>query len=713
MTRASPRLVAPGLGLAASLLALLLYASRALGPVEQLAMDWLMRARGPAAPDPRVVLCLIDADSIDRYGRWPWPRHLVAQLVDRLSAGGAKVIALDLLFSEPSSPAEDRALAEAIRRSGRVVLGYFFRRRPPAVRPVFAAQVHDDNIQGSAVDVVAAEAEGLPLARRAAVEPNLDLFADAADSQGFFNQDRETGVMRHYQLLTRHREAHGDAIYPALALRAAQRFLRQTMGVERGEWGLPRITLGRRAVGADETGLLWIDYRGPAGTYRPVRAMDVLEGRAPPDAFRDRLVFVGVSETGVGDLHDTPFGRAVPGVEVHATVADALLNGHFIRDSGAQVLVSLAALLLAGPLVAIVVVAGRRYLYGFVTAVALLVAWLGLCFAAFAAAGWHLQVVAPLGAAALALVFGLAYRVGFVERTARQIKQTFQRFVSKAVVEEMLRRPELVKLGGERREMTVLFCDVRGFTSISEGRDPQWVVQLLNEFFTPMTRLVLAHGGTLDKYMGDALMAFFGAPLPHADHAARACRAACAMRAELLRLNAAWREAGRFEPGKSLGIGIGLNSGEMSVGNMGSEEIFDYTVIGDSVNLGSRVEGLNRLYGTEVIATEFTVRAAAGDGLLFRELDRVRVKGKQLPVAIYEVVAAATDGDGKGPLVEAFARALAAYRARDFAAAEALFADLAERCGDPPAAELRDRCRELRREPPPEDWEAVENLTSK
>jgi adenylate cyclase len=710
MPRARTRLIALGLGLAAALLAFVLQVSGLLAPYEQLAMDRLMRLRGPRPPDPRVVLCDIDAASIDRYGRFPWRRDLVATLLDRLSTGGAKVIALDLLFSELGPPAEDEALERAIARSGRLVLGYFFRRVPPQAEPVFAAQAHPGNIAASAVEqVIPPPAGAFPIPNRPAAEPNLDRFAAVAASQGFFNQDQETGVMRHYRLLTAYR---GD-LYPALALRAAQRFLDEPLAVAPTRGRLPAITLGGRRIEADETGALWIDYRGPAGTYRSVPAMDVLEGRAPAGAFRGRLVLVGVSEVGVSDRHDTPLGAAVPGVEIHATVADALLNGRFIHDTGLQVLISLAALLLMGPLTALAVVAGARHLYGFLTAVALLVAWPALCYAAFTGAGWHLQMLSPLGAAAAALVLGLTYRVGFVERTARQIKRTFQRYVSGAVVEEMLRRPELVKLGGERREMTVLFCDVRGFTSISEGRDPQWVVQLLNEFFTPMTRVVLAHGGTLDKYMGDALMAFFGAPVPHADHAARACRAACAMRAELVRLNAAWRAAGRFEPGKSLGIGIGLNSGTMSVGNMGSEDVFDYTVIGDNVNLGSRLEGLNRLYGTEVIASEFTVTAAGGDGLLFRELDRVRVKGKQVPVAIYEVMGERSGDGGKAALVEAFARGLAAYRARDFAAAEAIFAELAERGGDAPSAELRDRCREYLQDPPPEGWEAVETLTSK
>jgi adenylate cyclase len=260
-----------------------------------------------------------------------------------------------------------------------------------------------------------------------------------------------------------------------------------------------------------------------------------------------------------------------------------------------------------------------------------------------------------------------------------------------------------VKLGGERREMTVLFSDIRGFTSISETLDPEALVRLLNEFFTPMTRLVLENGGTLDKYMGDALMAFFGAPLAHPDHAARACRAAIAMREELVRLNEGWQRAGKLPPHLTLGIGIGLNSGEMSVGNVGSEVVFGYTVIGDNVNLGSRIEGLNKDYGSQILVSEFTARAAGG-GFLFRELDLVQVKGKQKPVGIHELLDAAPGSPDQATRAALFAQGLAAYRAQDFAGAAALFADLA----DGPGRIFQERCRHYLEDPPPPDWDGVE-----
>ncbi|HET6373110.1 MAG TPA: adenylate/guanylate cyclase domain-containing protein, partial [Candidatus Polarisedimenticolia bacterium] len=467
-------------------------------------------------------------------------------------------------------------------------------------------------------------------------------------------------------------------------------------------------------VPTDETGRLWVNYRGAAGSFATIPAMEVIEGRAEPGALAGRIVFIGASETGIADLRATPLAGVVPGVEVHATVADNLLNGRFIHDSGAQLLVSLAAVLLLGPLVGILVHIFPRTAIGSSVAAAVVVGWLAVTWIAFTRFDAHLQVLFPFMAASLSYVGASVYQGVFVEARAREIKRTFKQFVSPAVVEEMLRDPDRVKLGGERREMTVLFADIRGFTSISEKMEPEQVVRLLNEFLTPMTRVVIEAGGTLDKYMGDALMAFFGAPVPLADHAARACRAALAMREELARLNARWK-AERFLPegGGVLGIGIGLNSGVMSVGNMGSDAVFDYTVIGDNVNLGSRLEGLTRLYGTEIIVSESTA-AAAGPGFIFRELDRVRVKGKETAVAIFELTGGAPAAEAQARRVAEFASGLASYRARDFAAAEAVFGRLAaDGARDAPSALFLERCRALRASPPPAGWDAVENLTSK
>ena len=349
---------------------------------------------------------------------------------------------------------------------------------------------------------------------------------------------------------------------------------------------------------------------------------------------------------------------------------------------------------------------------GGAAAVLLVLAWPLAAYGAFAIKGWHLQVVSPVLAGVLSLILALRVRVAAEEERAQLIRQTFEHYVARPVVDEMLRHPERVKLGGERRRMTVLFSDIRGFTSISETLDSEALVSLLNEFFTPMTRIVLDQGGTLDKYMGDAVMAFFGAPLIQPDHAARACRACLAMREDLVHLNDRWHREGRLPPHLTLGIGIGLNSGDMSVGNVGSEAVFGYTVIGDNVNLGSRIEGLNKDYGSQILVSEFTVQAA-GEGFLFRELDWVRVKGKQKPVAIYELLDAQPAPPDQAKRAGLYAQGLAAYRARDFAGAETLFAALEERFKDGPARAFRERCRHYQEDPPPADWDGVEVRKSK
>jgi adenylate cyclase len=690
------------IALAAALLAALPNLGGWLRPLEELATDLMMRARGTLPPDSRIAVCAVDAGSVHKLGRWPWRRTRVAELIDRLKAEGARVIALDVVFSDPSPKAadfdlsgDDRALDASLQKAGNVVLGYFFRGEPGAV--------NEESLEGAGFGTVVERRNALPVPRRLGVEANLPLFARAAAGQGFFSHERESGVLRHYALAIR----HGNKCYPPLALRATALFLGGgDLSLGPGPGNLVEVKMSDRRVEADERGMLWVNYRGPAHTFRTVSAGDVLAGRTPAGLLRDRLVFVGLTETGVGDLQATPFGSEISGVEVHANVADNLLNGRYIQDTGLLAGVSLLALALLALGVALLVLRTASHRLGAVGAAVLVIAWPLIGYAAFVAAGRHLLVVSPVLAGVISLVQSLRVRVAAEEERAQRIRQTFEHYVSGQVVEEMLRHPERVKLGGERREMTVLFSDIRGFTSISETLDPEALVRLLNEFFTPMTRLVLENGGTLDKYMGDALMAFFGAPLTHPDHAARACRAALAMREELVRLNAGWHRDSKLPPYLILGIGIGLNSGEMSVGNVGSEVVFGYTVIGDNVNLGSRIEGLNKDYGSQILVSEFTAQAASG--FLFRELDWVRVKGKQKPVGIHELLDAAPASPAQVERATLYAGGLVAYRARDFAGAEAIFGDLSDRFNDGPGRIFGERCHRYLEDPPPADWDGVE-----
>jgi adenylate cyclase len=488
--------------------------------------------------------------------------------------------------------------------------------------------------------------------------------------------------------------------------------------LERRATGLPQIRLGERpaeVIEVDGEGRLVVSYPGGLGSFRHVSVVDLVERRLAPDALAaldGALVFVGASEVGVGDVTATPFGTEVPGVLVHAAVADNLLGGTFLREAGLPRMLSIAVLLLIGPLVAFLVVAIGRLRVSSLAAIALVFAWPVVAYLAFLHAGWRLEVVAPMAAGIVALLGALPYQVFRVDAWARRIRRTFEHFVSQAVVEEMLANPERVALGGERRELTVLFSDIRGFTSISERITSEELVQVLNQYFTPMTRLVLAEGGTLDKYMGDALMAFFGAPVEQPDHAARACRAALRMTEKLAELNAGWRAEGKLPEGGALGVGIGLNSGEMSVGNMGSEDVFDYTVIGDNVNLGSRIEGLNKMYAAQILVSGATAEAAGAEGFLFRELDRVRVKGKQEPVALHELLAARPAPPELTERARRFGDALAAYRERRFEAAAEGFGALAAE-GDGPAGAMAEGARRRAGLGGGLGWEPVETLTSK
>ncbi|MDY7091510.1 MAG: adenylate/guanylate cyclase domain-containing protein [Acidobacteriota bacterium] len=754
------RIIALILGMAASLAVLAVEWSGVLEPVEAVVTDLQMRLRGPQPADERVVLVAVDAASIDALGRWPWPRTCLAELVDRLVAADARVVAFDLVLSEATrSPpgvdlsGEDEALASSLAVAPEVVLGYFFRHRLPPDQREGSGGCGPAPLAGGIGECYAPPSAGegstatgplapwsvqqvlggpYPVPQRPAVEANLELFARQVSAQGFFSHERQQGVQRRYELINGYRSRY----YPALALAAVARFTGEPVSLRPYQGSLPEVRIGEQAVRADEHGRLWLNYRGGAGSFTTFSALAVLRGEVPATALADRLVFIGATETGIGDIAATPFGAEVPGVEVHATAADNLLNQRFLHDTALQYLVSLLALLLLGPLVALLVSVIDRHLLGSLAAIALVFSWPLISHLAFRTAGWHLQTVAPVLAGGVALVAALRYQVGTVEAHARFLRRAFQRYVSGAVVDELVRHPHKLELGGEERIMTVLFSDIRGFTTLSEGLAPEELVGLLNQFFTPMTRLVLDEGGTLDKYMGDALMALFGAPVEQPDHALRACHAALQMRAELRLLNARWHQEGLFE-GRSaeIGIGIGINSGEMAVGNMGSDQVFDYTVIGDNVNLGSRIEGLNKLYGTEILCSEGTVREVealeAGfdartqtatdlgtvdlaQGLVFREVDRVRVKGKNEPVSLYELV-------GQRPLpaeiqarIETFGQGLAFYRRRRFHQAEALFLELLEEHGeDGPSRLFLERCRRYLDDPPPEDWDGVETLTRK
>ena len=431
---------------------------------------------------------------------------------------------------------------------------------------------------------------------------------------------------------------------------------------------------------------------------------DVLRGKVAPGTFKDRVVLVGATAVGTHDLRSTPSAAVFPGTEIHATVVDNILTGRLLarpRWWKAFDVLDIVALTVAGA----VVLSRLGAVKGLVVQTSLLGAFLGLAAWLFARYGVWLDVVHPVLAISINYTGLTTFRFLTEERERRKIKATFRQYVAPLVVDAMLKDPQRLKLGGEEKVLTVLFSDLEGFTSYSERYSPEEMIALLSEYYARVTEQVFARWGTLKEYVGDELMAFFGAPFEQVDHAQRACAAALAMREQRLALNAEWAKVGRPQ----LRARTGINSGPMLVGNLGSKYRFAYGVLGDQVNLGSRLEGLNRTYGTEILVGENTARLV-GSSFQLRDLDLVRVKGKSQAVHVYELLAAADAPlpPGKAEAVALYASALAAYREQRWQDALGLFEQALAACpDDSPARTMSERCLMYREAPPPREWDGV------
>ncbi|MFO0764738.1 MAG: adenylate/guanylate cyclase domain-containing protein [Patescibacteria group bacterium] len=461
---------------------------------------------------------------------------------------------------------------------------------------------------------------------------------------------------------------------------------------------LPTVT----ETPTDGLGRLIINYPGRPGTVRRISAADILQGSASLESVKGSIVFVGATAR---DLHDeqlvpTSAGSPMSGVEIHASIADTLLTRHWLKDAS-SIAVALSTLL------AVLLVGFAAYLLRpRYSVLVLLLAIAGYAVAGFVLfdKGILLGLLWPMIAMIAAYMGASVYRFVTSEQEKKEIKQIFSRYVSPSVVEALMKDTSKIRLGGERRRMTVLFSDLRGFTSLSEGLTPEQLVDVLNSYLEEMTKIVFAEGGVLDKYIGDAVMAFWNAPMPQEDHAARAVRCALKMKQRLHEMN----EHKMFPNGLQLRVGIGLNSGEMVVGNIGSSLRHDYTVIGDSVNLASRTESLCKTYGTEIIITKNVLEDIGGQ-FIVRELDQVAVKGKTEPVKIFEVLGQMDQAtNAQKESVTLFADALRQYYARDCTEAKNLFAAYSSRFADDVVAKLFfERCTEYEANPPQTDWDGT------
>jgi adenylate cyclase len=494
---------------------------------------------------------------------------------------------------------------------------------------------------------------------------------------------------------------YGGRYYMPMGLSLALAKLGADAGYVVGE---EQVRIGSRRLPVTPRAEARLSFLGPNETFPRISAADLLGKRVAADAVQGKLVIIGYADV-ARDKVVTPFDTQLDGVEVHATLAHNILHDELMQHASPNT--TLYTLLVLGLVLTLVqlrrVRQNREWAVG-VAAVLMLGGYLVAAQLLFSRAGLVIEVAAPLGAGLLVALVSMTTALATEGRDRRALRAAFSQYVSETLVDRIandINKTELT-LGGVRRELTVLFSDIRGFSRFSEKLEPEMLSQYLNEYLTPMTELVMKDAGLLDKYIGDAIMAVYGAPLEMTDHAQHACATALAMQRDLGPLNESWRARGLPE----IAIGIGVNTGPMAVGNMGSEARFDYTVMGDAVNLGARLEALTKEYDVDILAGEATATSATG--FVFRELDLVRVTGRESTARVYELVGAEGDVALSPEQLAAFGTALASYRARDWETAEAGFdAFLQQVPHDGPARIMRDRVRTLRQAPPPADWDGV------
>ncbi len=600
----------------------------------------------------------------------------------------------------------DDALAAALRNSHNVLLPLLFFLDRGEREPLPAGSPEPPGLKGARLTdgVVTDAAVGeRPPRAEAGVYGSLPILADAAAGAGAVNvlRDADGKVRRVLTVID-----HGGRYYQPLGLSLAQR---AGPGLATSYvTGDATVQLGRHALPIDRNGTATLNFLAPDGGFPTYSAADVLAGTLSRQTLKDKLVLVGYTDA-ARDRVSTPFGTDVPGVQIHATLAHNALHDELLRRapgwSSALALLVMGLLLTAGQIQR--VRQRRAWLTGLL-AVGLGAGWLALSQALFADR-WLVDVVGPLGGIVAIALAATTTALATEGREKAQLRATFSQYVSGNLVEKLLDDPSRVRLGGERRELSVLFSDIRGFSSFSEKMEPEALSAFLNEYLTPMTAIVLAQGGMLDKYIGDAVMAVYGAPLEQPDHAAAACRSALAMQQALAALNDTWRPRNLPE----LRIGVGINTGTMSVGNMGSEMRFDYTVMGDAVNLASRLEALTKELRCGILCGP-TVPLRAGPTFVFREVDAVRVKGRGGALAVYELCGTAADCPLTAVALGQYATALAAYRQMRWETARAAIADfLAAYPDDGPAQRLAGMIEVLAADPPPAGWDGVYDQHSK
>ncbi len=704
--------------------------------VEQLSSiiyDYRMRLTMPRTLDDRIVILDIDEKSLKEEGRWPWGRDRLALLMDKLfDKYAVAVVGFDVVFAERDESSGlkklqmlaqdqlkgdvsfqtvlrqiqpqlefDKLFADKIRNR-KVVLGYYLTNQ------------QDINLSGTLPEPAfqAGTFKGHPVGFTTwnGYGANLPELQQAASSAGHFNPMIDIdGRVRRVPMLVE----YGGAYYESLSLAMVRTLLGhpkllpgyaedKASGYAGLEW-LELDTAGSRLkIPVDNDVATFVPYRGEQGSFRYISIADVLHDRVDVARLKDKIILVGTTTPGLMDMRATPVAKVYPGVEVHANMISGILDQNLKERPaymlGAEVvwllLIGLALSFLLPLLSPAKAILTSAFVLGATTGLSLLTWSYG-------------NILMPVANSVvmIALLFALNMSYGyFVEsRTKRQITGLFGQYVPSELVEEMAKHPESVSMEGESREMTILFSDVRGFTTISEGLDAKELTLLMHEFLTPLSRVIYKHRGTIDKYMGDCIMAFWGAPLPDPTHARNAMLAGIEMQSALRALQPYFKERGWPE----IHAGVGINTGRVSVGNMGSEVRVAYTVMGDEVNLASRLEGITKQYGVGIIVGENT-RNAVPD-FIYRELDHVRVKGKDKPVAIYEPVGLASEASkALHDEVRLFHEVRRFYRKQSWEQAELQLMNLQRMSPDTELYKVyAKRVAYFRNNPPAADWDGV------
>jgi adenylate cyclase len=659
---------------------------------------WDLRLRlfsDPSRADENIVIFLVDQESLDIYEEqqgisWPWPREMHSYILQYCREGGARAVFIDFIFSESSvyGLEDDLALAAAMEQSGNVFLPLSLSRTEKGIE-----ESHPDLFKKF-------DLSKNPFPKHA-VHPmqsvSLPVESLMSSAQGLgnttFTQDKD-GIYRRMPLLF----AVNGLLVPSIPL-ALTLFLDEDPSLFQ--------------VPFDSSRQMVIRYYGPTGTYSSYSAAAIInsfaqmqEGQTPqipPETFKGKTVFLGSSAPGILDLRSTPLSPVCPGVEVLATALDNLLHKDFVRIPTLFVFLLFLCVLcfLTSIGTSLLSKIWMTVLFGLLClALPFAVAWLGFLV------GYWVEFVAPGFAVILSFTSAILLNYSFEGRQRRFIKSAFRHYLSPQVIDKVLENPSLLRLGGEKRIISSFFSDVAGFTSISENLSPEELVQLLNDYLSEMTDIILSLGGTLDKYEGDAVIAFWNAPLDQPDHARRACLAAMRCQKKLDESRPVF--AAKF--GHQLHMRIGVNSGPAVVGNMGSHSRFDYTAMGDTVNLASRLEGACKHYGLPILVGENTY-SLIKEEILAREVDLIRVVGKSKPERIYQPIEQKNElSSDMADKIIAFQEALQLYRKKEWDGALQLFESFAN---DPLAQIYVERSLQLKKSPPPEDWSGVYDLKEK